>query len=206
MKKFIAVLIAALIAFSMLSLGGCEFIDELMEQNDAANGYNYGYNADVDMDELEEEVAKQKFDGLKYDLPDGFVYSEEDSTEDEQTYWSEDEYAFISVSYEECDDFAAEGDTGYFVMYTENVIKQLFEAEDVDNVEVLQFEKIDIEGFDAMHYEVSYEYEGIAIYQNVYEVYAGYDYVTYLLTQYETEEYTDAFEESIDDIEAIYKK
>ncbi|MBE6765310.1 MAG: hypothetical protein E7546_05465 [Ruminococcaceae bacterium] len=206
MKKFIAVLIAALIAFSMLSLGGCEFIDELMEQNDAANGYDYGYNADVDMDELEEEVAKQKFDGLKYDLPDGFVYSEEDSTEDEQTYWSEDEYAFISVSYEECDDFAAEGDTGYFVMYTENVVQQLFEAEDVDNVEVLQFEKIDIEGFDAMHYEVSYEYEGIAIYQNVYEVYAGYDYVTYLLTQYETEDYTDAFEESIDDIEAIYKK
>ena len=48
MKKFIAVLIAALIAFSMLSLGGCEFIDELMEQNDAANGYDYGYNADVD--------------------------------------------------------------------------------------------------------------------------------------------------------------
>jgi len=206
MKKIIAVLIAALIAFSMLSLGGCEFIDELMEQNDAANGYDYGYNADVDMDELEEEVAKQKFDGLKYDLPDGFVYSEEDSTEDEQTYWSEDEYAFISVSYEECDDFAAEGDTGYFVMYTENVVQQLFEAEDVDNVEVLQFEKIDIEGFDAMHYEVSYEYEGIAIYQNVYEVYAGYDYVTYLLTQYETEDYTDAFEESIDDIEAIYKK
>ena len=206
MKKFIAVLIAALIAFSMLSLGGCEFIDELMEQNDAANGYDYGYNADVDMDELEEEVAKQKFQGLKYDVPDGFVYSEEDSTEDEQTYWNEDGYNFISVMYEECDDFAAEGDSGYFVMYTENVIKQMFEAEGLDNVEVLQFEKTDIEGFGAMHYEVSYEYEGIAIYQNVYEVYAGYDYVTYLLTQYETEEYTDAFEESIDDIEAIYKK
>lgn len=203
MKKFIAILLAAVLALSLFAMSGCdEFLSSTEEDTETI---------DVDSEELAIAKEKAEFEGLEYNVPDGFVLYEEESTDDDQMYCLEDyingesdDYSFIEVIREECDEFTSTYDTGSFILYTEDVIRQQYENNDeLENVQILKFEKTKIGGFEAVQYEASYEYMGIVITENIFEVYAGYDYITYFLAQYDTTEHTDAFEDSIEDIEAL---
>ncbi|MBP3414531.1 MAG: hypothetical protein J6L81_04970 [Clostridia bacterium] len=145
------------------------------------------------------------FSDLKYTVPEKFTYSNDNSSGIYNTYVLE---SFLegkssdSSSIVISDAVSAFG----FSSLTSDSLEAQYEAELGVDVTVDEYDdELTIAGFNAIRIQISFKYSGINIVQVQYLINADGELYTYTLTQPEKAKWIDKFDESVQNIEAIYE-
>lgn len=205
MKKFLAILLAAMMVVSLFAFGGCDSADD-----DTDTGYeveNEVENLDDEDEEEEEEEEEEEavVTDVVYTAPEGFVINEEQSGSGYTVYCLEALLEGESTDGSNIN-FADTPTTAVgFDSYTSDVFEEQYETMLGVDLDVDGFDRVEVAGLDAIRFEVSYDLNGIDIVQVQYFIKYNSSVEIFTLTQVGDAEWVDAFDESIEDIEVIYE-
>lgn len=209
-KKSTAIFLAILIAFSLLTFGGCGWLTETIDETEAEVSSEMSESSDEEEEEEEKEEDESPIIGLAYNIPKDFEMSSEESTATEQYFYTKDylsgkssDPTCILVTHEYNADFITPEDSeGRFDDITEDYIAQSYENE-FDGVKVKKFELVELSGFEALHYVVTAKVSGRDLTVNAYNVYVGNDFMAYMFMEFGNSGYDDEFESSAEKMEPI---
>lgn len=190
-KKIVALCLMAVLTFSVTACGGS---DSTKADNNDSNDVNVNADVDVDTDvdadvdaDVDTEVAESE-GTLVFDAPEGFTYDETAGL-----YTSPNANEMANINY-----YSIQND-GSFYLVTESMMEEALESSlsaaygETLDIDVTKWESIVVDGYDAISYEITYDYSGFSIIQ-AQVIVNGTDQLHYLtFTSEASEGYADEF-------------
>ena len=180
-KKLLAVLLMSVLAVSVTACGGR-----------VSNNKDYDVDVKEDFDDVEDEV-KESEGTLVFDIPEGLYYDEES-----MQYLSETQGEVANMNY------ITNPNDGSFDETTSEMMEAALEqslssvyGETID-LTMSEWEYMEVDGYDALTYQVEYLYSGMKVIQ-VQVIVDGTDNLHFVTFTYlDGEDYADKFADCID--------